>query len=303
LDRFCQLSEVPSIVSFVFLRVVGIFGMTNLILLVQSPDDTAALVPAIAGLKALSPAALWLVHSPAILVDLGASNAQMEQQIVAINQAIKDCIGREDYTGAEQYKQQRHALTLQKATAATEGYKTMSPEAVQAATERVFGTFWEAKVAPKMQITMHTQHHETRDWIEMLNSMKGRWPAEMIHGGFIVAWPGQFVGNPPAGVNWPKVAADVLQSTPSLQSKIPPTAVTPAAPSTPAVEKKPRKPASGYMGHPRFKQLCSMGLDALSQIVLTYQMNPNTMDGNRMKMVHAVGKYEEGKNLLDNPKL
>jgi len=260
----------------------------NIILLVQTPEDAAALVPAAAGIKALSPTALWLVHSPAVLVDLGTSNAQTEQQIAAIQQAIKDCIGREDYTGAEQYKQQRHALTLQKATAATEGYKTMTPQQVEEATTRVFGEFWKAQPAPKMGLTMHSQHHEKGDWIEMLNSMKGRWAAEMKHGEFIVAWPGQFVPSGP------------VKTVAEIKTEIFKQLAGPAPTLTPPSEPKKRKTPSGYMGHPRFKQLCSTGIDALGQMALTYKINPDGM--NRLKLAHAIGKHEEAHQLLDNPK-
>lgn len=266
----------------------------NLILLVQTAEDAAALKDCTTGLAALAPQAIWLIHSPAVLVDLQAQHGQIDQQIAAINKAIADCANREDFEGAKQYKAQRDTLTLQKATAATEGYKTMTPEQQEAATARVFGDFWAAKPAPKMQLSMHPQHHETREWIEMLNSLKGRWPAEMPHGGFVVAWPGQFarkdlkIGGVDVGV----------QNPPVITTSYPPSIIPPVAPVAP-IEKKPKK---GYLGHPRFKQLCSLGLEALGQIVLTYRMDPNAMGGNRMKMAHAVGKYEQENNLLDNPK-
>ncbi len=264
----------------------------NLILLVQSTEEAADLNASIPGIKALGATALWLIHSPAVLVDLGASNAQIDSQIAAINSAVRDCVNREDYTGAEQYKQQRHALTLQKASAATEGYKTMSVEAQEAATKRVFGAFWEAKPAPRMQLSMHPQHHETRDWIEMLNSLKGRWPAEMAHGNFIVAWPGQFVG----GVKTQTVEqigklVDLQNVTHTLvhaDTKVP---------VAPPAEKKPRKVSSGYMGHPRFKQLCASGIDLLGETAIGYKINPNGMG--RMKLVHVIGKHEEAQGLLD----
>lgn len=267
--------------------------MSNIILLVQTAEDAAALKDCTAGLARLAPEAIWLIHSPAVLVDLQAQHGQIDQQIAAINKAISDCANREDFEGAKQYKAQRDTLTLQKATAATEGYKTMTPEQQEAATARVFGDFWAAKPAPKMQLSMHPQHHETREWIEMLNSLKGRWPAEMPHGGFIVAWPEQFV----------KMEKNSGAAVPPITQLLQPGTFPKGEGETKApVEKKSRKIPSGYLGHPRFKQLCSLGLEALGQIVLTYRMDPNAMGGNRMKMAHAVGKYEQENNLLDNPK-
>jgi len=256
----------------------------NLILLVQSLEDAAALPAAIPGLRSFAPDAIWVIHSPAVLVDLSASNAQTDKDMIAIQQAIKDCIGREDYTGAEAYKQQRHALTLQKATAATEGYKTMTPEQQEAATTRVFGAFWEAKPAPKMCLTMHPQHHETVDWIEMVNSLKGAWKGETPHGKFLIGWPGQFVVG----------QGSVNPVTFTGQNIVP-------APVAPPVERKPRKPPTGYMGHSRFKQLCSTGIDALGQMALGYKIDPNGK--NRMSLAHAIAKHEEANRLLDNPRV
>jgi len=262
----------------------------NVLLLVQSTEDAALLKECSAGLARFAPDAIWLVHSPAVLVDMTAANAQTDSQILAINQAIRECIGREDFTGAENYKQQRHALTLQKATTATEGYKNMTPEQIEAGMTRVFGEFWAAKPAPKMSITQHTQHFERGEWIEMLNSMKGRWPAEMPAGGFVVAWPGQFLGVK-SGVDsfyTTAVAAPLANAMPQTMAKVIEESEQP---------KKERKTPKGYLGSPRFKQLCSSGLDALGHIALSYKINPDGM--NRMKLAHAIGKHEEANGLLE----
>jgi hypothetical protein len=264
--------------------------MKNLILLVQTPADADALNASIPGIRSSNPSAIWLIHSPAVLVDQTAANAETDRQIVAINQAIKDCIGREDYTGAESYKQQRHALTLQKATAATDGYKTMTPEQQEAATTRVFGAFWQAQPAPKMQLSMHPQHHETGEWIEMLNSLKGRWPAEMAHGNFTMAWPGQFVQR---GKSGSEVASLMPERSAELGKQAMQSVITDVA--TPKPERK------GYPAHPRFKQLCALGIDALGQIALHYKLDPN--GANRLKLAHMIGKHEHANNLMDNPKV
>ncbi len=283
--RFQQFCQKELLFFFAGWEVLG---MSNVILLIQSLEDAAALPTAIPGLRSFAPDAIWVIHSPAVLVDLSASNAQTDKDMIAIQQAIKDCIGREDYTGAEAYKQQRHALTLQKATAATEGYKTMTPEQQEAATTRVFGAFWEAKPAPKMCLTMHPQHHETVDWIEMVNSLKGAWKGETPHGKFLIGWPGQFVERTPANA----AAVEALKQEPKIN-----VAIT----TSPPIERKPRKPPTGYMGHSRFKQLCSTGIDALGQMALGYKIDPNGK--NRMSLAHAIAKHEEANSLLDNPRV
>ncbi len=263
----------------------------NVILLVQTLADATNLKPSLVGLAKLAPDAIWLIHSPAVLVDLDASNAQIDQQIAAVNAQIALCIGREDYTGAESYKQQRHALTLQKSAAATDAYKTMTPEQQESATTRVFGDFWAAKPAPKMRLSMHPQHHEPREWIEMLNSLKGAWPAEMQHGHFVVAWPGQFVGQ--------KMVAGVdigFQNPPVVTTAVGEISRTQVVHTYQTKEKKPK---TGYTSHPRFAQLCSTGLDALGQIALQYKLMPS---GGRLKIAHLIAKHEEANGLLDKPR-
>ncbi len=261
----------------------------NVLLLVQSTEDAALLKDCAAGLARFAPDTIWLVHSPAVLVDMTAANAQTDAQIAAINQAIRECVGREDFTGAENYKQQRHALTLQKATTATEGYKNMTPEQIEAGMTRVFGEFWAAKPAPKMSITQHTQHFERGEWIEMLNSMKGRWPAEMPPGGFMVGWPGQFISKTHFTGQHSNVSDYVLETAKA--------ALEEARERISETPKKERKTPKGYLGSPRFKQLCSSGLDALGHIALSYKINPDGM--NRMKLAHAIGKHEEANGLLE----
>ncbi len=264
----------------------------KVILLVQSAEDVAALPAAAVGLKQLSPSAIWLIHSPAVLVDLTEANAENERQIVAINEAIRLAVGREDYTGAEAYKQQRHALTLQKAGDATKGFQQMTADQQEAATKRVFGGFWETRPSATMKLSMHPQHHETGEWIEMLNSLKGAWPSQMQHGDFVVAWPGQFItfphfipGKSPleAFVNdkptAPAITLDELSA--------------PAAPAPKAVRAK----TTGYMAHARYKQLCSSGIDLLGQTAIGYKIDPNGKA--RMGLVHAIAKHEEANGLLD----
>lgn len=268
----------------------------NVILLVQTPEDAAALKDCAAGLARLTPEALWLVHSPAVLVDLGAANAEIDKNIAAVQAQIEICKNREDFTGCENYKQQRNALILQKAAAATEGYKTMTPEQQQAATTRVFGEFWAAKPAPKMHLTMHTQHHETKDWIGMMNSMVGNWPAEMVHGQFIVAWPGQFarrkldIQNVPVS---PERSAELGNQ--AMQNVI-----TEVAASTIPAKRGPGRPPAAYQAHPRYKQLLNTGIDELGAIALRYKLTP---EGSPKKIANMIAKHEETNGLLDTPKM
>jgi hypothetical protein len=259
--------------------------MLNLILLVQTPSDVASLPGSITVLKRLPLAACWLIYSPAVVVDVAAAHAEIDQQIAARNGALREAAGREDFTGAEAHRVERDALVIRKAAVATDGVKASTPEQRAAMAEKVFGAFFDAKVAPSVEITEHTQHFELRDWNEMMNGLKGRWPSILPHGQFMVTWPGQVAEMDTAA----KPAAVPPAVETSQQSK--PTAALQSPAALPV--KKERKPNSGYTGSARFKFLCALGIDALGQEA--FKAGIQNPKGTRMALVHQIAKAELAK--------
>lgn len=267
--------------------------MLNLILLVQTPSDVASLPGCIPVLKRLPLAACWLIYSPAVVVDVAAAHAEIDKQIAARNQAIREAAGREDFTGAEAHRLERDALVIRKAAVATDGIKASTPEQRAAMAEKVFGAFFDAKVAPSVEITEHTQHYELRDWNEMLNGVKGRWPSILPHGGFMVTWPGQVeeIG----GVEKfytaenAKVISEAIKNAPVGAVSQVPMNVPPAPPAP----KKERKPNSGYTSSARFRFLCALGIDALGQEA--FKAGIQNPKGTRMGLVHQIAKAELAK--------
>jgi hypothetical protein len=268
--------------------------MLNLILLVQTPSDVASLPGSIPVLKRLPLAACWLIYSPAVVVDVAAAHAEIDKQIAARNQAIREAAGREDFTGAEAHRIERDALVIRKAAVATDGIKASTPEQRAAMAEKVFGVFFDAKVAPSVEITEHTQHFELRDWNEMMNGLKGRWPSILPHGGFMVTWPGQVEEMATSPTRTIPVTAQEVQmfkdnptppAIPKTQVATEPQRFT-AEQITP--EKKPRKQT--YMQTPRFKFLCALGIDAIYEEARKVGIiNPS---GTKKQIIHAVARKE-----------
>jgi hypothetical protein len=261
--------------------------MLNLILLVQTPSDVASLPGSITVLKRLPLAACWLIYSPAVVVDVAAAHAEIDKQIEARQGAIREAAGREDFTGAEAHRIERDALVIRKAAVATDGVKASTPEQRLAMAEKVFGAFFDAKVAPSVEITEHTQHYELRDWNEMMNGLKGRWPSILPHGEFMVTWPGQVVEMGGlekfySAENAEKVTSQVVQATGRL-----PITTTPTPPLLSAL-KKERKQT--YMQTPRYSFLCALGIDALyEEAKKAGIINPS---GTKKQIVHAVARKE-----------
>lgn len=243
--------------------------MLNKILLIQTPQDVADLATCVPILKKLPLTACWVIYSPAVVVDVQAIHDDIDKLIIVRNQAIKDAVGREDYIGAEQHRVERDGLILRKAAAATDGLKNTTPEQRAANADKLFKGFYEAQVAPSVSISEHTQHYETKDWNEMVNGVKGRWPSILPHGAYSVEWPNQILALAPVfGQNAPTIA--------------------PVPVSVAALPPEPAK--DGYMKSPRFKFLCALGTDDLGQEA--FKAGVKNPKGTRLGIVHQIMKAE-----------
>lgn len=261
--------------------------MLNVILLVQTAHDIAALPGAAASLKRANASACWLIYSPAVLADAETVNAEFDKQIAALNTAIGQASAREDFDGAKGYKEQRDGLILQKVASVKEAYKSLTPEQQQAAATKLFGPFYESKPAPSLKISRHGDHYETANWIEMVNSLKGAWPSTLPAGDYVVTWPGQLA-------QW---GADAVATSPAT-AVAPASQTSTAAPVTPPpttspATVKPKAPSKSYTQTKRFKMLCSMGIDALGAEAMAAGIAQPV--GNRLSIAHQTIKAEIAK--------
>ncbi len=273
-------------------------GMLNYLILIQTPQDVTDLAAAIPVLKRQPVAACWVVYSPAVVVDVKQAHAELDTQILARTQAMREASGREDFNGAEQHRVERDALVIKKAAVATDGVKASTPEQRAAMADTIFGPFYEGLKSPQitnLEITEHTQHYERKDWNEMLNSMRGRWPTILTSGNYIITWPGQIAemeGKEVTGYAGEKLSyADALKKAAAVELE----QMKNVAPPAPTI-KKERKPNSGYTGSPRFKFLCALGIDALGQEA--FKAGIQNPKGTRMGLCHQIAKAELEKGTL-----
>ena len=279
--------------------------MKNIILLVQTQPDIAALATASREIKKLNTEGVWLVFSPAVLVDTAAAAKEHDVAIRDINEAMKACADRLDFEGAKNYKLKLDAAILDKAESVKNAYKKMTAAEQESAFQRVFGDFVKNPPAANMKVTQHSDHYEPESWIEFLNSLKGAWFAPFTPGTFSILWPTS-LPETKSGTVVPKAEKAVAPTkldpapkpvvaaapAPVFYEAPAPAALAPApAPTPPPTH--PALPAPGVRPKgiapqmtPEFKQIMAMGLDGVAAEAFKIGINPNGKS--LRKLVHMV---------------
>ena len=279
--------------------------MKNIILLVQTQPDIAALATASREIKKLNTEGVWLVFSPAVLVDTAAAAKEHDVAIRDINDAMTACAGRLDFEGAKNYKLKLDAAILDKAESVKNAYKKMTAAEQESAFQRVFGDFVKNPPAANMKVTQHSDHYEPESWIEFLNSLKGAWFAPFTPGTFSILWPTS-LPETKSGTIVPKVEKSVAPTKldPAPTPVVPvapapvfyeapaPAALAPAAAPTPPPT-HPALPAPGVRPKgiapqmtPEFKQIMAMGVDGVAAEAFKIGINPSGKS--LRKLVHMV---------------
>lgn len=276
--------------------------MKNIILLVQTQPDITALATASREIKKLNTEGVWLVFSPAVLVDTAAAAKEHDVAIRDINEAMKACADRLDFEGAKNYKLKLDAAILDKAESVKNAYKKMTAAEQESAFQRVFGDFVKNPPAANMKVTQHSDHYEPESWIEFLNSLKGAWFAPFTPGTFSILWPTSLpetkqvkAAAPTPTVKEIQAAATVVATPAPVAAAPQPAPITPTAPIT-APTPPPTHPALPAPGvrpkgiapqmTPEFKQIMAMGLDGVAAEAFKIGINPNGKS--LRKLVHMV---------------
>ena len=284
--------------------------MKNILLLIQNQSDIAALATASREIKKLNTEGVWLVFSPAVLVDTAAAAKEHDVAIRDINEAMKACADRLDFEGAKNYKLKLDAAILDKAESVKNAYKKMTAAEQESAFQRVFGDFVKNPPAANMKVTQHSDHYEPESWIEFLNSLKGAWFAPFTPGTFSILWPTSLPETKSAAVA-PKAEKRIADEIMGIATKaVPPEAMglvdrrvklsdyapvaadvpapvpnpTPTHPALPAPGVRPKGIAPQMT--PEFKQIMAMGLDGVAAEAFKIGINPNGKS--LRKLVHMV---------------
>ena len=279
--------------------------MRNILLLIQNQSDIAALATASREIKKLNTEGVWLVFSPAVLVDTAAAAKEHDVAIRDINEAMKACADRLDFEGAKNYKLKLDAAILDKAESVKNAYKKMTAAEQESAFQRVFGDFVKNPPAANMKVTQHSDHYEPESWIEFLNSLKGAWFAPFTPGTFSILWPTS-LPETKSGTVVPKAEKRISDEIMGIATKsVPPVAPAPVfyeapapaalapAPAPTPPPTHPALPAPGVRPKgiapqmtPEFKQIMAMGLDGVAAEAFKIGINPNGKS--LRKLVHMV---------------
>ncbi len=246
--------------------------MKNLLLLCQSQADVDSLAAAASAIKRDGYDGLWLLFSPAVLVDSKAASAEHDANITALRAAVDRCKSVDDFDGAKGYKAQMDDAILQKTVKVKEAWKTLTPAQKEEASAKMFDSFIaNCGVAKgKIRVEQMRDHYETAQFVAALNAQKPMWFVPFTPGTFMFGWVASFTQS----------GAQVVTVT-GPKTEVP-------APTAEAPKERALLPTQ----HPRFKQLVSMGLDGLAQHAMTLGLNPNQFP-KILALRHAVFKKEK----------
>jgi len=253
------------------------------LLLVQNQEHLNSLPGAFEELKRRGTDGVWLVFSPAVLVNPETAAKEFDVIIRDITEAMESCAKRLDFDSAKSYKTKLDAQILEKTTKIGQAYRTLTREQSNAAFDALFGMYQVDPPIPKMQITQHTDHYEPGDAIAMLNSLKGAWFDPFTPGSYEIGWPTALDAGykEPSRIVVPPAAAPVVAKA----NPLPPSASVPP-PLAREVEKQRGNP---MMSDPRYRQLVGMSVAQLGEIVQGYNLN---LGGNVQKIAAGIWKHE-----------
>lgn len=163
----------------------------KLLLLVQNENDVAHLDAAAKAILNSAIRGVWLVFSPAVLVNASEAAAKLDGEIAQDEQAMESASQRRDFKAAEEYYQRLNGRKLDRAKEIREAHKKLTSEQRVVRTKELFGPLHSQLKAAGLdaKITSHADHYDPEQWVAMLNSLSGAWFKEFKPGGFIVAWP------------------------------------------------------------------------------------------------------------------
>jgi len=168
----------------------------NLLLLVQTPADVEALPAATQAIKHSSVRGVWLLLSPAIIVDQKAAAATFDKDIADLEAAEEAAAGRRDYEGARGYAAQRDAKQLDRAKALRDAWKSVSADDRDVRIKNIVRPIMDElnprrdETGTALKVSELQDHWEPENWIAMLNSLTAGWFKPFTPGTFFVAWPG-----------------------------------------------------------------------------------------------------------------
>lgn len=177
--------------------------MSNLILLIQSEADVAAIPTAAQSIISHGYKGCWILVSPAIAVNAAEASAKYDKEIADLRTAERAAAERGDYTAASEHKLAREGKELERGTAVASSWKAVNEADRMTAIKNKLAPLMAAfpgKLNTKTQVLQ--DHYDPGQWVAMLNSLSGAWFKEFTPGSFSVAWPGAI---PAMGVKIPIV--------------------------------------------------------------------------------------------------
>lgn len=258
--------------------------MRQLLLFIQSQDHVDALANAAPVIKSENYEGIWVLFSPAVLVDTKSAASAFDKNIADLTAAKDRCKAADDFDGARAYKTQLDAALLERNAKVRDSWKAMSPADQEAATVRVLGSFLDQFPADKLRAERMHDHYEPGQFIDALNAHRKAWFVPFTPGNFTFAWPTSF--------QVAKQAAPAALPVSSAPNSIAGAAlsVASAALSQPQAA-EPKKPGGNPMfTSPRYRELSRLTVNQLGEIMLKHGLN---LSGTAAKIAAGIWKHEQ----------
>lgn len=247
--------------------------MRQLLLLVQTQEHVDALRGAATTILSERYDGLWVLFSPAILVDTKAAASEFDKNIADLTAAKDRCKAADDFDGARAYKTQLDAELLERNAKVRDSWKAMTEADRDAATQRVLGSFLEQFPADRLRVERMHDHYEPGQFIDALNAHRKAWFVPFTPGSFAFAWPTSFgAAAAPAAL-------------------IPPPAPPVPSISLPLPTPEPKKPGGNPMfTSPRYRELSRLTVNQLGEIMIKHGLN---LSGTATKIAAGIWKHEQ----------
>lgn len=267
--------------------------MKQCILLAQSQSDIESLLPAARVLILESYQAVWLLYSPAVLVDTKAAEAEHQKNIDGLNAAIARCAAAEDFEGAKAYKIQRDAALLDRVTKVKDAWKAIAPFEQNEAEKRLFQPFMDALPGIGVRVQRLPDHYEPSQFIDALNSIRKGWHAPCVPPSFTLTWVSTLANSDGRRTlvvenARPPHPADVAAEAAKQAARV---VVVPL--TTP--DEKSGKSGNPMYNDKRYKELRDMTPDQIFAIGSKIGVPPAELKGTIGKIRAAVWKHEKTK--------
>lgn len=163
--------------------------MKNLILLIFTTEDLAAVPQAVQRLKSMAIDRLWIMHNPHLGLPYPATATALDEEIALCEHAKASAIARENFTDATNYRDQGNALRVKRDLEIKNAYKGLPKSQLDRVYAGAFGSITAKSTGiPNILIEAIGDPLSPDQAFQYLHQQTGQWVDQFPHGEYGIAW-------------------------------------------------------------------------------------------------------------------